>query len=70
MTLPSDKRANGFKWVYKIKYQADGTLERFRVRLVAKGYRRQEGLNYQEIFSPVFKMVSVRAMISLAATRK
>lgn len=70
VTLPTDKRAIGCKWIFKIKYKADGTVDRFKARLVAKSYSKLEGLDYQDTFSPVVKMVTVRVVISLAATRK
>ena len=58
-TLPHGKSPIGCKWVYKVKFNHDGNVERFKVRLVAKGYTQKEGLDFLETFSPVAKTVSV-----------
>lgn len=66
--LPLDKRAVGCKWEYTLKFKADGTIDRYRSRLVAKGYSQTPGVDYGETFSPVAKLNSVKVLISIAAT--
>ena len=55
--------------MYKIKHNADGLVNRYKARLVAKGYAQTYGIDFEETFSPVAKMATVRAVITMAASK-
>ena len=63
--LPMGKNTVGSKWVFTVKYKSDGTIERYKSRLVAKSYTQTYCIDYQEIFAPVAKMNTVRVILSL-----
>eukprot|EP00253_Pinus_taeda_P027099 PITA_27099 len=68
--LPEGKDAIGVKWVYKTKSNAEGKIDRHKARLVVKGYKQQQGRDYDETFAPVARMETVRTVLSIAAQHK
>uniref|UniRef100_A0A2N9J336 Reverse transcriptase Ty1/copia-type domain-containing protein n=1 Tax=Fagus sylvatica TaxID=28930 RepID=A0A2N9J336_FAGSY len=63
--LPAGKSAIGCKWVYTIKTRSDGTVDRYKARLVANGFTQEYGINYEETFGLVARLSSVRTLIAL-----
>jgi hypothetical protein len=68
--LPAEKKPLGCKWVYKIKHNSDGTIERYKAWLVILGNHQVEGIDYNETFAPVVKMVTVRLVLAIAAAKQ
>jgi len=66
---PPNVRPIGCKWVYSIKLNSDGTLDRYKARLVVLGNKQEYGVNYEETFAPVAKMTTVRTIIAIAASQ-
>jgi len=65
--LPQGKKAIGNKWVYKVKCDGNDQVERYHVRLVVKGYAQKEGIDFNEIFSPVVQLTTIRVVLAMCA---
>ena len=65
--VPSSIKHVGCKWIYKRKRGKDGKVETFNVRLMEKGYTQKEGIDYEETFSLVAMLKSIRILLSIAA---
>ena len=64
--LPKGRKAVGSRWLFKVKHHGDGRLERYKCRLVAKGYSQLYGADYDETFAPVVRFSSIRTLLSFA----
>ena len=69
VTLPAGKSSVSCRWVYTVKIDSDGGVNRLKARLVTKGYTQIYGSVYYDTFSPIAKMASIRLFFSMAAMR-
>jgi hypothetical protein len=69
--VPRSKAKNVIdsKWVYKIKRHPDGLIDRYKTRLVAKGFKQRYDIHYENMFSPVVKAATIRLVLSVAVTK-
>ncbi|KXJ67927.1 hypothetical protein RP20_CCG007465 [Aedes albopictus] len=65
--LPAERKALRSKWVYKVKTNSDGSVERFKARLMIKGFSQVKGVDYNETYATVVRCATVRYLMVLAA---
>ena len=64
---PFDKSLVGSRWIYKVKQDADGSVEKYKARFVARGFSQIEGIDYDETFAHVARYSSIRSILALSA---
>lgn len=67
--LPPGKNTVDSKWIYKVKFKPNGELERYKARLVARGFTQIEGEDYHETFALVAKFVTMRCLLTIVAAK-
>ena len=63
---PEENSVVTFRWLYKIKHGADGSIEKYKARFVARGFSQKEGVDYDETFARVARQTSIKSIISIA----
>ena len=67
---PPGKYVVGYKWIYKIKTRSDKSIERYKTRLVTKGFTQEYRIDYEETFTPIARISSICALLAVATANK
>ena len=70
VNLPQDAKAIPCKWVFRLKTNPDGTIDKYKARLVIKGFSQRRGIDYNQTFSPVARMGTIRSVLSIVASEQ
>ena len=65
---PSNAKIIGCKWVFKLNHKPNGSIDRYKARLVAQGFHQTYGIDFFETFSPVMKPCTIRLVLSIAVS--
>ena len=65
--LPENKKALGVKWIYRTKLKQNWEVQKYKAKLIVKGYKEKFGVDYEEVFIPVTRLETVRLLSTLAA---
>lgn len=68
--MPPTKSAVSCKWVYKIKTKVNGTVDCYKALLIAKGFTQEYEVDYEEIFVPIARLISVRSFLDVAVVKR
>ena len=69
MDLPPGCKLLSSKWVFKRKRKLDGSIDKYKARLVIKGYKQTEGLDYYDTYSPMTRINSIRMVLVISTLR-
>lgn len=67
---PKEKKVLTSRWVFKIKRNKDGEIEKYKARLVARGHTQQKGIDYEEVFAPVARYEAIRALLAASVNEE